>query len=134
MEVFRNAQFVVDVDSVRRIVRLNRTPNPIDSIEAMEQGAQEFSKVLKHLPRATYGLLIDLREGGMRNDEAFESAMRKVVGPLREGWRIQASLVRTAIGSMQIKRQAREQGEEAKVFLDEAEALQFVSAPQESAR
>lgn len=127
METFRNPYFVVDVDPALSVVRLIRTKEPIDDLTAIEPGFREVVAALRTIPRPEYGLLLDIREGRLRNDEAFEAAIRKNVATVTEGWRKQATLVRTAVGSLQISRQARESGNEANVFRDEVEALRFLA-------
>ena len=128
METFRNTYFVVDVDPVHHVVRLIRTKEPIASLSNIEPVFRELSAALRDIHRPTYGLLLDIRESKLRNDEEFETAIKQSVAILTEGWRKQATLVRTAVGSLQVSRQAREAGNEANVYRYEEEALRFLTA------
>ncbi len=78
---------------------------------------------MPHAERGRFALLVDLRDGPMRNDPAFEQVFRDRQRQLFGGFRRVALLVRTAVGALQINRQARAMGRTAVVFHDEQAAI-----------
>ncbi|MCU1281431.1 MAG: uncharacterized protein JWM53_4977 [bacterium] len=112
------------------VLRLERTATPYPTLEAMHQSNVGLAGALR--AAGVRRVLLDLRKGPPgRNDEAFETESAS--------WRIQlanecervAVLVRTVAGKLQAQRLSRSEkrGGIANVFLDEAEALAFLSAP-----
>lgn len=126
MVSFENTYFNVSVDESRRIVKVKRTPEKFPSIESLEGVFADLTKAVKGVSKSEFGLLIDLRSGPFRNDEAFETTVRKHTADLVNGWRKAALLVKTAVGELQISRQARETGNPQSVFRYEHEAIKFL--------
>jgi len=71
------------------------------------------------------GLLIDLREGPLRNDPAFDAAVSEHRPRVFEGFHVGAVLVRTLSGKIQLSRHERVD-RVYRVFDDEAEVLAFL--------
>ena len=128
MLVLQNAYWNVDVDKTRHLVRVKRTAERLKAIDELDAVFGELVKSIKDIQKNQYGLLIDLRDGPFRNDEAFETAIRKHTVELLNGWRKSALLMKTAVGALQAGRQARETGTAQNLFRDEDEAIQFLES------
>ncbi|HEY2749292.1 MAG TPA: hypothetical protein VGL86_31960 [Polyangia bacterium] len=127
-EVFRDEYYAVRVD--QSIVRLERTATPYPTMAAMHESNLGLAGALRKARLRR--VLLDLRNGPPgRNDATFESESAP--------WRIQlakecervAILVRSVAGKLQAQRLSRDEkrGGNAHVYLSEAEALAYLSAP-----
>lgn len=116
----------IDWDPTRTLVRFTRSDLPYRSSEDIEAEASAIDRVLRdfgpHCP-----LLVDLRAVTPRNDPAFEKAIVKLRRSLFGAASRIAILVRTAVGVLQTKRHAFEDGVVAGVFHDEALALAYLA-------
>lgn len=122
----RTPQWVVTLDEALRLIRVTRTPVPYTSAPELEASMRDF-KELRRGDRAGYRLLLDVRDGPLRNDEDFESVMRRYRPELFEGFAGMAILVKTAIGKLQMARIQRDEGTARAVFTDEREALAYLN-------
>lgn len=122
----RSPQWVVTLDEGLRLIRVTRTPVAYTNATEIETSMREF-KGLRRGDRAGYRLLLDVREGPLRNDEDFESIMKRYRPELFEGFAAMAILVKTAIGKLQMARIQRDEGTARAVFTDEREALAYLS-------
>jgi hypothetical protein len=107
------------------IVRLRRTPAAFES-------ATEIETTLLAMIQAFAGmhglrLLLDLREGPMRNDPVFEAALGRHWPQVMKPFGPVAVLVRSAVGKLQVTRLGRQAGGAPAVFHDEKEALDYLS-------
>ena len=109
------------------VLRLARTPVPTVDLEEFNATFTAIHQVLRQLDRRRLGLLVDLREGPMRNDPEFERALEHHRRQLCEGFACVVVLVRTATGKLQVKRHAREDHTGFEVFDDERAALVHVT-------
>ncbi len=125
---YRDDYYVVLVD--KSIVRLERTATPYPTMAAMHESNLGMAGALRKA--GLKRVLLDLRKGPPgRNDTTFESESAP--------WRIQlakecervAVLVRSVAGKLQAQRLSRDEkrGGNAHVFMNEAEALAYLSAP-----
>jgi hypothetical protein len=119
----------VSVEELRGLARVTRSALRATSIETIAGGFDQAIEALSRLDRSRFGLLIDLREAPGRNDAEFERAMASRRSELMRAFRSVAILVKTAVGELQVARIAREDGSDAKVFGDEAKALEWLTAP-----
>lgn len=107
----------------RGLVTLTRTSAPFSAIAELQASVAEVSVVLDAVGRSSFGLLVDLRNGPMRTDGAFEQAMADARPKLlRDVARI-AVLVATPLGAMQLSRHQRCGAIEWVTFNDEVAAL-----------
>lgn len=110
-----------------QVVRATRTPEPFVDLDEVHASFLELRRRLRELPldRAENALLVDLRDGPLRSDPAFDEAVREHRPRLFEGFHLGAVLVRTLSGKIQLTR--HERADRAyRVFDDEAEALAFL--------
>jgi hypothetical protein len=125
-ELISNPYAQLAVDPETGIALYVRTSTPYPSVAWVERVHEQLSAALDGIGRARHGLLVDLREAPLTNDPLFEQVMRTCRPRLLRGFAKVAALVRTASGSLQVKRFAREDGIEMGVFLDEGAALAFL--------
>lgn len=107
----------------QRLVWVYRTSAPFESTEQCEAGWSEAVKVLDGLERATFRVLVDLRDGPMRSDEAFEKIGQRYRRGLTDGFERAALLVRTVAGRLQLTRHQKEQQFSVSIFEHEDAAL-----------
>jgi hypothetical protein len=126
-ELVPGPYFRVLIDDDARVVRIVRTELGFPSLSAIEDTFAEMELALAGV-RGAWSLLIDAREGPMRNDPAFEETLAKVRGRIVSRFARTAVLVKSAVGKLQVARYAREDRMSPVVFTDEAEALAHLAA------
>lgn len=110
-----------------QVVRATRTPEPFLALAEVVESFLNLRRRLAELPidRARNALLVDLRDGPLRSDPAFDEVVREHRPRVFEGFHIGAVLVRTLSGKIQLTRHERVD-RVYRVFDDEAEALAFL--------
>lgn len=116
----------LDHDRGHRLIRIARTREPFASLDALEESVAEVALVLDGIGRDSFALLVDLREGPMRTDPAFEQAMADLRPKLLRGVARIAVLVATPLGAMQVSRHQRRGAIGWATFSDEDAALQHL--------
>lgn len=120
-----SAYFRVEHDAARGLVRIIRTATPMPGSLAEIRAA--FAGVQPRVAQlAGARALLDLRAGPGRNDADFEAASRELRQSILSQFSRVAILVRSAAGKLQVKRLSEGEGA---VFLDEAEALRYLTQP-----
>ena len=104
----------------------NRSTVPFESLPDLASSISEVASILDSVGRSTFALLVDLRDGPMRNDPAFEVAMAEQRARLLAGIARVAVIVRTPLGTLQLNRHQRQGKLEWTTFNDEAAALAFL--------
>src|SRR5262249_53142624 len=99
---------------------------PFPSPGELEPLHQRAYAMFDAVGRPVHRLLVDLREAPANNDPGFEVAMRPVREELLRGFARVAVVVKTAAGSLQTQRHAREDKLPFRVFLDLEEARAFL--------
>src|SRR5690242_15981385 len=125
-ELLANPYGQLAVDPETGIALYVRTSTPYPTIAWVERVHEQLGSALDGIGRARHCLLVDLREAPLTNDPLFEQVMRRCRPRLLRGFARVAVVVRTASGSLQVKRFAREDGIELSVFLEEDAALAFL--------
>ena len=128
-QIFRDEYFTVLVDERQAIVRTIRTGKPFASIRDVEVSFEGLIKALDDLGRARYALLADIRAAPGRNDPQFEEALQRVRLKWISGFRKVGVLVQSAVGLLQVKRYARQDGVRRLVTSDEDELLRYLTQP-----
>ncbi len=123
--------FHISVDDDEKLVRAKRTDRAYPTIEALRAANAERIAVFEPIAGKGYVLLLDMRDGPMRNDPAFEEETRKARLQLFHVFYKVAILLRTAVGMLQLERLKREEQEARgatpmQTFDDEAAALAFL--------
>ena len=110
----------------RGLITLTRTSEPFSSLAELQASVTEVSVVLDAIGRSSFALLVDLRNGPMRTDGAFEQAMADVRPKLLRGVAKIALLVATPLGAMHLSRHQRCGAIEWMTFDDEVAALAYL--------
>jgi hypothetical protein len=116
----------LEVDPARRLVRYTRSAVPFPTIEDAEAMFRAIGDAKLPRPRRELVLLSDVRAAVGRNDAAFEKTVNTFSAELFEGFAKRAALVRTVVGSLQVKRLNRERVLPVEVFVDEDAALAYL--------
>ncbi|MBL8741410.1 MAG: hypothetical protein JNK04_09960 [Myxococcales bacterium] len=133
LTILENAHFRLTLDDPEGIVRYTRSALPFASGAEASESLHQMLAATRSLTRHHYALLTDVREAPGRNDEAFEGTLAKLRHELFDGFRKQATLVRTAVGRLQVERLARElRTGDSRAFESEAEALAYLLSPEPS--
>jgi hypothetical protein len=98
------------------------------TLDALRAQHATLTATLATMAPEKLALLIDLRAAKARNDPAFENEITSTVGPMFSRFRACAFLVKTAVGSLQLRRLSTASGAPANaVFTDEAAAREYLS-------
>jgi hypothetical protein len=90
--------------------------------------------VLAGISPKGHKLLIDLRAAPARNDSAFEAEISRIVNLVVTAFRKHAFLVKTAVGSLQVRRMSAANGATPDAtFSSEAAALAYLSGDERRA-
>lgn len=133
-EVFRNQYMVLRHDAHRRVLILTRLPLPYASIDDMRETFLQADGSIGYLSRPRTMLLIDSRHAPARNDPHFEAEFARLRKHLLRDFQKIATLVKTAVGMLQVSRQVRGDETPMGVFNDPAEALTFLGVTLDPAR
>lgn len=115
-----------EYDERRRLVRYTRTSQGFSSISELEETYKNLIQSTSRLDLRHLALLVDLREAPPRNDPAFEGAIARYRGPMMQGFARVAVLVKSAVGRLQVRRHAADDGVTNLVTQDEDEALRYL--------
>jgi hypothetical protein len=123
--------WILERDVGAAYFRLRRTPEPTISLDRFSEVAEAFERALAGVDRSRLGLLVDLRDGPMRNDAVFERTAAPYQARMVAGFRRVAVLVKTPAGKLQMRRLAEGALHEMPgihVFDEEPAALAFLTA------
>jgi hypothetical protein len=121
----RSRHFQVDVDGSAGLVRATRTAQPFASVDEMQRAHKELLRAVA--PFGEYGLLLDVRLGPARSDPEYEQGLASLRRQITERFPRVAILVKSAVGGLQARRLAREDGVTMRIFQDEAAALEYLA-------
>src|SRR5678809_1046216 len=71
--------FAVEADGSAGFVRIRRTARPFKTNEELEHAFDALVAACAKVDRSRCGLLMDLRQGAVRNDPIFESALERAL-------------------------------------------------------
>lgn len=131
--LLQNPYLSVLIEETHDLLRFQRHKTRFPSLEEAEALFVEAMRVSQELPHAPRNLLMDFRDAPLRNDRAFEDLMSKLspkIDAFRRRFTRDATLIRSAVGLLQLQRLRREKGREVgRLFQDEALALAYLSQP-----
>lgn len=110
-----------------QLIRATRTPEPFIDLDEVHESFLGLRQRLGELPleRSRSALLVDLRDGPLRSDPAFDDVAREHRPRVFAGFHCGAVLVRTLSGKIQLSRLERAD-QNYRAFDDEAEAIAFL--------
>ena len=126
--LLRDAYCEVGLDRAQRLVRLARTSTAYPTLQAYDAEVSTLLSALAPFDRAPLGLLVDLRHAPMRNDLGSEAVATRFRRDVLHGFARVAVLVATQVGKLQIARHAHTDHVSPHTFLNEADALAFLTA------
>lgn len=109
-----------------RIILFKRLSGIVNDAETMHKTFQDSIAALDTVDRSQHGILVDLRDGPMRNDPQFEGAFMTYAPRLYGEFAGTAVLAKTSVGKLQLNRFAKMVGIDMTVFDDEGEAIRFL--------
>jgi hypothetical protein len=116
----------VEHDEPRKFVRYTRSTRGFASIAELDDAHLGLIRAFQRLDRPRLNLLVDLRDAPPRNDPAFEQAIARHRGPMMQGFRRVAILVRSVVGGLQVRRHMSDDGTVSQITQDEDEALRYL--------
>ncbi|HZH13542.1 MAG TPA: hypothetical protein VE057_04180 [Archangium sp.] len=126
-QIFKNEYFTVLVDERMGIVRTVRNDKPFTSMQEVETCFEGLIKALDDLGRERYALFADIRAAPGRNDPQFEATLQRVRLRWVSGFRKVGVLVQSAVGLLQVKRYAKQDGLRQLVTNDEDELVKYLT-------
>jgi hypothetical protein len=130
--IFDNDYMRFSVDEARKLIRGKRKVEQYPDIDALRKSNNDRDAAMKAFVGKGYVLLLDMRDGPMRNDPAFEAETTASRARLFGVFAKVAIVLRTAVGMLQVERLKREGrmdqlAEKVQNFHDdEAAALRFL--------
>jgi hypothetical protein len=112
-----------------RLFVAQRTSAPFEKLEDIRACFGEIERLISHIERRRYRLLVDTRTGPSRNDESFEATLKEERGKLLFGFARNAALAATAAGRLQIQRFAKADGRDVFATGDPAAAFSYLEVP-----
>ena len=116
------------VDEACRLVIARRTELAFANEAEIVSCFARVERLLAHVPRSQYGLLVDVRRGPARNDPSFETTAAAHRGKLLLGFAKNAALAATAAGRLQIQRYSKADGRQVFATDDEKAAFEYLGA------
>jgi hypothetical protein len=125
--LYSDAQVIITFDDDTGIVRYTRSREPYPSLEVIRALHVTINAEIAKLPQGQHSLLVDVRDAPPRNDNPFEAEITKAIGGAAPHFVRRAALVKSVVGSLQVKRIAKARGDDSfPTFSDEAEAIAFL--------
>src|SRR5262245_61579490 len=126
VESVRTPHFVLERRQGASLVVLRRSPTPFSALAEVSKSFSVLMPALEALPRGELRLLIDYRDGPMRNDPDFEATFRPYRSAMAAGFHRVAILVQSAVGKLQAQRHVREDRMPVQVFVNERLAIAYL--------
>jgi hypothetical protein len=109
-----------------RLIRITRSSHPLESLGEMGRAWDGIRRELTFVDRSRLCVLIDTRAAPGRNDPEFERAFAPIRAEITRGFLRCAVLVRMSVSRLQVQRHANADGNDVRVFTDEAEAVAWL--------
>jgi hypothetical protein len=126
VELSRSDQFIARCDFRKRFVLLYRTNVPFNAVSDLDVAFAGLERGLAGVTKSAFGLLVDTRDGPVRNDPVFEVAFERHRRKLFAHFAKRAVLVRTAAGKLQVQRHAISDKLDVLVTDQEDQALAYL--------
>ena len=126
-EIQRNVYGVLALDASLALFRFSRTPEVFPCLEEASSFFGAMYEAMASYGARRYRILLDLRQGPLRTDPAFEEVVRCHHQQVCALMVRVAILIASPLGVLQMMRQRREGWSLGMLFNDEAEALAFLT-------
>lgn len=125
-EIHRSPYMVLRYDQARHLLVVTRLSEHYPSIEVLRETFRRMDADTAHIWREKTCLLIDTRRSPARNDAVFEAEFARLRKHFLRDLQKVATVVRTAVGVLQVARHMRHDDLPRGVFTDVAEALAYL--------
>lgn len=132
-EIIRSSLAVIVREPNTPLVVMRRSTHHADDSNELEIFLDRFDLLLPPLRRRDLVLFMDMRDGPLRNDEAYEDRMNVAAARITAGFRRVAVLIRSSVGMLQAARLRRERPNTTgnlRTFQDEAAARAYLLSPE----
>ncbi len=106
-ELLKTPHLYGRLDLSRRLVVVERSAIPFQTLAEMVGAFDALDKSLSHVRRQGLVLLVDTRKGPLRNDPEFERVFAGIRQKLNAGYDRIAVIVNGTLGNLQVERHAR---------------------------
>lgn len=114
-----------------QLVIFKRSPQPVLIEAELIDFLDRFDALLPQMLRRELSLLMDMRDGPMRNEPEYEERMNRALLRMGTGFRRLAVLMKSSVGMLQASRFRRERGgvvAALRAFQGEQEARDYLLA------
>jgi hypothetical protein len=129
MLAFEDEYLQLEIDAATRLVRQTRKPRAFEDVPSLVRSIDGLVSGMRNVRRAEFGLLQDMRAARGRNDPQFEAAIASEGIRMNGGFRRVAVLVTSHVGLLQVQRFLQRDQITGRAFIEEAEALRYLSEP-----
>ncbi len=129
MPFAENRHFKISLDQHCSLIVVQRKPTPFLSSTDLVSSFEQMGRSLDALTREELYFLGDTRLGPARNDPKYEDDMKRVRHKLLGGYGRAATVTKTIVGQMQVRRHAQQDGRELLVTSDLGEAFAYLKLP-----
>jgi hypothetical protein len=126
VELASLTHYLLRLDRKCRLLVAKRTTAPFNEASEIRECFRTIELELAEVPRGSYHLLVDARQGPSRNDPSFERVLSEQRGKLLFGFSRNAALAATAAGRLQIQRFAKHDGRTVLTTDDPAQAFEYL--------
>lgn len=128
-QLLREAHFHVEHEALGNVVRMTRQPTRIETADELDRAYAAVITVLDGVRSPKVALVIDIRNGAMKNDPVFERVIERHRRRMTAGFGRIVVIVESALGAAQVERHGRADATAYQVFSDEAQALAAAREP-----
>lgn len=119
----------IHYDKTANLILLVRTSVPFESIASLDDVFERMHAAIVGIPKRKTLLLVDTREGILRNDPVFEERFHKHRNDFWQGFAKAGIWVKTATGKLQVMRQAKSDVREVAISMHLEELLEYLGLP-----
>ncbi len=128
-ELMRSDHIEIRYDKQYDLVIIVRTSHPFESIASLDECFERMRMAVAGIPKHKTLLLVDTRRGILRNDPVFEARFHELRNDFWLGYSKVGVWVKTAVGKLQVMRQAKSDLREIAISMHLAELLEYLGLP-----
>jgi hypothetical protein len=116
----------VDVLCDGRVVRIVRSSQSFPSVDELQNERQLLGEALSRIGRAGRGLLVDSRQAPHSTDDRMAEEFRRFRLEIARGFDAVATVVRTKVGMLQVRRLGTDPTSAVQAFDEESAAIEYL--------
>lgn len=109
-----------------RVVRIVRSSQSFPSVDELQNERQLLGEALSRLGRAGRGLLVDSRQAPHSTDDRMAEEFRRFRLEIARGFDAVATVVRTKVGMLQVRRLGTDPTSAVQAFDEESAAIEYL--------